>query len=203
MMRKILITMLICMGLSACSPADEGAPTVVLGAGTFIEMLYINPLPDSDALAVNVDELDTSAFSFSVRGAENDQVSGQGYFSQDFSVGIYLNLSTELPNNTVDKAVTIALPNNIEVGSYRIFPFRQVFNLTQEIVGVGGTFITQPPADYDFPFYSYDNVTEGVLTLTEIEPMTGAFRFSAEDHTGKSVTVQGTFNQLEQSFPDF
>lgn len=203
MIRTVAILLLICFGVTACAPAGEEMPTIVLGEGTFLEMLYISPLPESDALPVNTDELDAKQFDFSVSGMETVEASGEGYFTQDLSIGIYINLPYRFSDGAVNQAVTIALPNNIEVGTYRIFPFGQVFNLTQEIVGVGGTYITQPPPEYDFPFYSYDKATEGVVTLTALEPMTGAFRFTAEDNAGKSVTVEGTFNQLELSYPEF
>ncbi len=203
----LLLLSAMAFSMTACGGADSGEsavnPTsdVVLGRETFLEVGANLPLDDSQALLVDLADLAPGTFrAAAVLEDETRSFSGSGSFTEQVAQGTYLYMSTSLPDGGVDQGVTFVLPADLAPGTYAVYDYAQVFNLTQQIIGVGATYITAPPPAYSLPFYSYDVQVEGVLTLTEVDPMTGAFRFSASDPEGIRAELSGTFNALPIDF---
>lgn len=173
-MLKQLITLLsTLMLLTAC--AGSTAP----GAGA--------------AQSVDVSGIPAGTFKASVTGALTGDFSGiAGYITVEGG-GYLLNLSgTE---GIVGATVSIILPSDAAAGTFTPQPYPDSFDAAANRVTAIGLSFSALAADHN-AVDVYTALTNASLTLQSLDPMTGAFTFTAALEDGRAVTVTGTFNQI-------
>ncbi|KXK48992.1 MAG: hypothetical protein IT298_05865 [Chloroflexi bacterium] len=144
-----------------------------------------------DPLDVDTGGLGAGAFSADLTGAINQSIAGVAASLNDPDIGIALYLESER------YAVNLVLPHDIVVGTHNITSLLSAYDSQQRVRFVGVSITDDiPPSGSILPFALYANVLQGRLTLTSIEPLTGAFEVTASDDVGVAVTATGTFNAI-------
>lgn len=177
MLRLLAANMLVVLAavLTACAPS-----------------VSLLPAP----LNVDTGDLGAGDFRADLTGAIDQSLSGTAASVNDPDIGIALYLEGER------YAVNLVLPHDIVVGTHSIASLLSAYDSQQRVRFVGVSITDDiPPADSILPFALYANVLQGRLTLTSIEPLTGAFEVTASDDLGATVTATGTFNAIVPSAP--
>ncbi len=147
-----------------------------------------------DGATVDVSAVAVGTFQATVTGESNGSFSGEASFVRSEDNGYLLNLSgTE---GLVGTTVHLALPMGITPGRCPPQSYDSALDPTQPVIrAVGVDFSMLTPEGY---LIDFNSLSESSLILQSIEPLTGQFSFKATSADGKSVTVTGSFNQIEQ-----
>lgn len=144
-----------------------------------------------DPLVVDTRGLETGAFRAELTGVIDRSISGTASSVTAPNIGIAIYLEGER------YAVNLVIPHEILIGTHRITPLLSAYDSSQRIRSVGASVTDDvAPPDSILPLALYANVIEGRLTLTSIEPFTGAFELTTSDDLGATVTATGTFNAV-------
>jgi hypothetical protein len=143
---------------------------------------------------VEVGDVVAGSFEAAVSGEVNGDFSGTATYLRTEDGGILVNLSGT--GGLAGATVSIILPEGTGGGEYTPTSFLKAFNDTEnKITAVGFGFST--PSPDGTTLLEYNTVMEGRLTLQSVDPLTGIFSVTcADETTGRSVMVSGTFNQI-------
>ncbi|MBL8156005.1 MAG: hypothetical protein JNM70_17635 [Anaerolineae bacterium] len=172
-LRAFLICLVVAMGVAAC------------GAGT--------PTP-APGPTVEVGDVVAGSFEAAVSGEVSGDFNGTATYLRAENGGILVNLSGT--GGLAGATVSIILPEGTGGGQYTPMSYLKAFNDTENKITAVGFSFSVPSADGS-SLLEYNTVMEGSLTLQSVDPLTGTFSVTcADENTGRSVTVSGTFNQI-------
>lgn len=149
-------------------------------------------------LAVEVEGLPLGGFELTATGQDVDfDFDGTAQINFDPAQGYALYLQDGDSYN----GVTFVLPEAILPGTYELADADGARSFTMSIARPGAM-ITQDPMtpDDDFPLRVYGEEIRGTLTLTSVDPFTGAFYFGAVDE-GVVRTARGQFRAIPRPNP--
>lgn len=148
-------------------------------------------------LAVDVDGLPLGGFELTVTGdAINISLDGAGAANFDPEQGYAIYLQRR---DSYD-GVTFVLPDTIVPGTYALGDSTEVRAFTLKVTRPGAM-ITQDPLPTDeMPLRVYGEEIRGTLTLTSVDPFTGAFNFGAID-AGVTRIARGQFHAIPKPQP--
>lgn len=185
MRRTALFALLGVLLLAAC--AGEAAPA---GPPPTPTLPPITPSP----LAVNLGGVAAGTFRFTYNDPQSGAfrtATGESLYSaiRNLQSGYLMTLTPS--DESLDAFVAFALQQDIMPGTYVLGSYDFAFSPdSRQVVQTGATLA--------LPIYF--EMREGTLTLTSVQPLTGAFRFSgiAEVSEGKivPVVVDGVFNSI-------
>ncbi len=171
-MKRLLIVCLTLM-LAACGGAASQ------NAGT--------PIRTVDVAGITV-----SSFKATVSGAITGDFSGTGSYFKQEKGGLLISLvGTQGPSGA---SVTIILPAGTVAGTYTPKSYADAYDSNaNKITAIGASFsVLNATSGTD----AYATISEGLLTLQSVDPMTGSIHFKATIEGGGEVEVQATFYQL-------
>lgn len=143
-------------------------------------------------LAVDVSGLPIGGFELVVTG---DDVSfdfdgvGEANFDPQQGFAIYLQQRDSY------NGVSFVLPEEVFVGTYALGDSLEVRAFTTKITRPGAMITQDPLPTDDMPLRVYGEEIRGTLTLTSVDPFTGAFYFGAIDG-GITRVARGQFNAI-------
>lgn len=139
-------------------------------------------------LDVDTSDLAAGDFRANLTGTIVESLAGTALSVTDPDIGIAIYLEGER------YAVNLVLPHDILIGTHNITPLLSAYDPQQRVRFVGAS-VTDDVASPDtiLPLTLYANVVQGRLTLTSIDPLTGAFEVTASDDSGATVTATGAF----------
>lgn len=139
-------------------------------------------------LPVDTSDLAAGRFRADLNGVIVESLTGAAVSIRDPDIGIALYLEGER------YAVNFVLPHDILVGTHYITSLLSAYDPQQRVRFVGASVTDDVPSpDTILPLTLYANVLQGRLTLTSVEPLTGAFEVTASDDSGATVTATGAF----------
>lgn len=136
-------------------------------------------------------------FTVSVSGSVETEFSGGGRAATVAAMGRAIYLSGER------FSANLVLPGDQAAGTFEILPLMSAFNAAQRVMAVGGVLVDaeqnpDPEAQGVLPVSLYDSVRSGRVTLLSVNPLSGAFEFTAANVDGLEVTVRAVFAALPE-----
>jgi hypothetical protein len=140
--------------------------------------------------------LGAGEFRLTVSGDLTGEVTSTASYLSVPNQGITLLLyAADAPTETTARGVTIVMPANITPGTYPISPYYTVFDTNNQTTAVGATFAEPASDQTGNEDLLLTEVTEGTLTLTSIEPMSGSAVFTIQDED-RTVTINAAFHEI-------
>lgn len=149
-------------------------------------------LPAAQPLPVDVSGMPQGWFELTVEDPNAPfelEGAGEAVFDPEQGYALYL----QLPDSY--DGVTFVLPADIAPGTYPLGNANGVRNFTLQVMRPGAMITRDPPPNADLPIEVFGTEINGVLTLTSVDPLTGAFAFGAID-AGVNRVARGQFNAV-------
>lgn len=176
-------------GSASTSNDQAGTPTLPSDTGT-----VVSNAPDPNATVyVETEGVPVGGFKATVQGAVEGDWEGQAMANiYPPRTGTTLTFVATAGENA-SYGVLIEVPPDTPPGTYTLKTYIDAFD-GENIVDFGAQFSNAGTNTIDL----YTTVTSGTLILSEVNPFTGRFEFTATDDEN-TVNVVGTFNQVEQT----
>ncbi|MBI1277870.1 MAG: hypothetical protein GC179_07060 [Anaerolineaceae bacterium] len=138
------------------------------------------------------DRIPVSGFKATVSGAVSGDFSGTGSPFKQSGGGILISLIGTQGRTGLE--INIILPAGTTAGTYTPKSYADAYDSTNnKITAVGATFSIRNATN---GIDSYSIISEGILTLESVDPVTGSIHFKAKLEGGGEVDVSATFYQL-------